>query len=1135
MTPLEDALKEIQAAEKNKNQVFALYSKGLHQIPPDIGNLTELTELGLSFNYLTDLPDTIKHLTKLRNFWISNNYLTQFPLVITKLESLQRLSLTYNFLNNIPQNIKELKNLTSLYLHDNELKTVPAEIGQLSELKILEMDNNHIETIPIEILNLPKLQMLNLRNNNIRNLPSEINLSDKLAVLDLRDNPISDTNIGNLVRKYEGLYIDYYVARSIPEQLLEGELRHIFNYLTANEKILDKVKDEIKKAEEYKKEELDLSYLEFKELPSEIGRLVNLKFLNLTNNELTTLPEEIGELKNLEVLSLRGNLLQSLPVEIGNLKNLKKLDLNKNQLKDIPAEIGKLTKLEMLILKGNKITSLPDEIGNLSNLKKIVLESNKLETLPSTIGNLINLESLYLRDNKLEDLPEEMSQLINLQRLYIEGNKLKSFPNQILQLSNLERLALDNNSLESIPQMQLEKLKRLSLTKNKLQQFSSIADRNNLLLLDLRDNPCIDKFIELSFLKKQGTGIYTTNNIVIPDEMLNAESWEVWHYLLNLINTTQPSRKLNEVKLLLVGEGDVGKTSLVERLLSNTFSEHNRTEGINIVERKFWVLGKHNNKIRVNIWDFGGQEIMHTTHQFFLTKRSVYIIVIDARRGEQESRLEYWLKIVQSFGGDSPIIVAINKCDQNPASLNTRFLEKKYPSIRSFCDISCKTGDGVDKLRTQITEQIDSLKEVNAEFPESWFKLKEELENLKCNYISSQDYEKYCKDHQITKPDDQKALLNLLHYLGVMLNYQDGSRDDPRLVEINVLKPEWVTSGVYKILNNNALFQAHGILHESDLRDILDDPNYSTYREHLFIIELMRKFELSFPFENQKTYLIPDLLPKKEPDLNWNEQDSLAFQYHYDVLPASVISRFIVRMNHYISKETCWRTGVVLNDKNDINKALIRADIEDKKIYIFVNGSENTRRDFLAMIRGHFEDVHSDIKCLKISEKIPYKTALFDYQHLLKLERLGENFIIPEGGLEERIPIAEVLSGIRKNKDNNKIDTKKFIFSISIFSIFGDKAMSILKIFKIRKVGKGAIVQQGVDGDATTTKASESEKQSIWTNALIVVAGIIVLIILSANFLCYNKIISSKSCEKLFIVLINKASSLGTEDKNNQK
>ena len=102
-------------------------------------------------------------------------------------------------------------------------------------------------------------------------------------------------------------------------------------------------------------------------------------------------------------------------------------------------------------------------------------------------------------------------------------------------------------------------------------------------------------------------------------------------------------RPLNEVKLVLVGEGNVGKTSLVNRLLYDTFDPNSgMTEGIAIHRWKVTDQQESaaGSKIRVNVWDFGGQEIMHATHQFFLTKRALYVLVLDSRYSEAENRLE---------------------------------------------------------------------------------------------------------------------------------------------------------------------------------------------------------------------------------------------------------------------------------------------------------------------------------------------------------------------------------------------------------------------------------------------------------------------------------------------------------------
>jgi Leucine-rich repeat (LRR) protein len=77
--------------------------------------------------------------------------------------------------------------------------------------------------------------------------------------------------------------------------------------------------------------ELDLSGNELEgALPSELGRLVNLKILDASHNKMTGVPAEIGRLTSLETLDLSDNQLTGLPMELGNLKQLKVLDLSGN-------------------------------------------------------------------------------------------------------------------------------------------------------------------------------------------------------------------------------------------------------------------------------------------------------------------------------------------------------------------------------------------------------------------------------------------------------------------------------------------------------------------------------------------------------------------------------------------------------------------------------------------------------------------------------------------------------------------------------------------------------------------------------------------------------------------------------------
>jgi hypothetical protein len=111
----------------------------------------------------------------------------------------------------------------------------------------------------------------------------------------------------------------------------------------------------------------------------------------------------------------------------------------------------------------------------------------------------------------------------------------------------------------------------------------------------------------------------------------------------------EKQRLLNEGKLILVGRGEVGKTSLVNRLVHNTFrGDETKTQGIHITT---WAVRCRSAQVRLNIWDFGGQEIMHATHQFFLTERSLYLLVLNGREGGVDDDAEYWLKHIETFGG----------------------------------------------------------------------------------------------------------------------------------------------------------------------------------------------------------------------------------------------------------------------------------------------------------------------------------------------------------------------------------------------------------------------------------------------------------------------------------------------------
>ena len=199
---------------------------------------------------------------------------------------------------------------------------------------------------------------------------------------------------------------------------------------------------------------------------------------------------------------------------------------------------------------------------------------------------------------------------------------------------------------------------------------------------------------------------------------------------------------------------------------------------------------------------------------------------------------------------------------------------------------------------------------------------------------------------------------------------------------------------------------------------------------------MMKKFELCYDIEPDKTFLVPDLLPKDEPaELKFNGVP--AFEYAYSVLPSSIITRFIVRMNQKIEDRLVWRTGVVL--KIGENKALVKADIEDRKITIAIDGLDHTRRDALSAIRFQLDEIHGSIKGLEPQKRVPIPEAPesepLDYDYLLQLERDGfEEHPVKNGNRLVKVNVRKLLSGVVSEAERKQSAGN----TTNIYNIHGD-------------------------------------------------------------------------------------------------
>ena len=401
---------------------------------------------------------------------------------------------------------------------------------------------------------------------------------------------------------------------------------------------------------------------------------------------------------------------------------------------------------------------------------------------------------------------------------------------------------------------------------------------------------------------------------------------------------------------------------------------------------------------------------MHATHQFFLTRRSLYLLVLNGRQGQEEHDADYWLNLIQSFGGDSPVVVVLNKIKLHAFDVNRRGLRQKFPEIADFVATDCADGSGLDDLRQIIQRETDRLPGLRDAFPASWFAIKERLAGMPENYLTFPEYQKICSGLGETDPEAQESLAGHLHRLGLALNY----KDDPRLRDMHVLNPHWLTEGVYQILRAETVAKNQGELQLNDLAGILDPAAYPRDRQP-FLLDLMRRFELCFSFPDEEGhYLLPDLLDKQEPVASGDFQPAacLNFRYEYPILPEGLLPRFIVRTHVLSAGQPRWRTGVIL--KFEGCQALVKADKQDKTVSILVNGPQSGRRRLLAVIRSDFDHLHRSFT-FQPQEMVPlpqYPEAAVSYQELLAFEAngvkkfpkmvMGQVFSLERAGIAQR-------------------------------------------------------------------------------------------------------------------------------------
>ena len=609
---------------------------------------------------------------------------------------------------------------------------------------------------------------------------------------------------------------------------------------------------------------------------------------------------------------------------------------------------------------------------------------------------------LDLSGLNLSSLPEEISELWQLSDLDISFNNLTEFPSVLLGMTNIRSLNVSHNYLTELPFTYgiYYLLKELDFSYN---LFNFIPDG-------------LDSLPELEDINFHGNPFHSS----LPVELQKNDDIFYIRFYLESFKRDSVERRIFETKLLIVGKGEVGKTTLM-KVISNPeyqveVGKEETTHGINIDAFLFPVyfparLPYYNpffdfkdlcfedgdgetvfvqgdqpyfddwfyddldgyihevrephlevstdflvkKPVKVNVWDFGGQEILYSTHQFFLTQRSIYILVWEPRSDSYEENFDYWLNVIERLGKDSPVIIVMNKCDVSVKNIDEQRYREKFKNIIGFHRVSCLTKEGINNLMDDILQRVVELKHMGDQLPNRWDEIRDNLREQKSDYITLSDFRELC---QIRDEKKLSYISSYLSDLGDIIHFSG----DLRLRNLVITNPHWLTKAIYELIHSLEVQRNDGLLEAERLSELLDEKKYPSDK-HLEILSLMERFEICFRVLGANNlYIIPALL-KASPDnptliTEFKVPEALKFQVIYEHMPSGIIERLICRLNTYLEKNNYWKYGAVFN--NEDSRALVYVDKVKRKIQLFVLGELKT--NLYTLIHSAITGIHNDLK-----------------------------------------------------------------------------------------------------------------------------------------------------------------------------
>ncbi|MCC3569055.1 MAG: leucine-rich repeat domain-containing protein [Microcoleus sp. PH2017_31_RDM_U_A] len=581
--------------------------------------------------------------------------------------------------------------------------------------------------------------------------------------------------------------------------------------------------------------------------------------------------------------------------------------------------------------------------------KTLNLSDLELTKLPEAIASLTQLEKLYLHNNQLTKLPEAIASLTELQQLYLHNNQLTKLPEAIASLTQLRGLYLSSNQLRELPE--------------------AMVFLTELRLLYLHNNPLNS---DLAAAYEQGTKALL--------QYLRAKA--------------EAQITLNEAKLILIGEGEVGKSCLLGALREDEWLESRpTTHGIEIKP----VIVTHpetDTEISLNGWDFGGQPVYRPTHQLFFSAPAVYLVVWKPREGPQQGFVKEWITLIKHREPDAKVLVVATHGGpgQRQPDIDRQEICDRFgcDTVLGFFHIDSKPDtqnscNGVAELKSAIANVAASLPEMGRSIPAKWQRVREILQTNDKAYLPYDEVIAICAKHGIDK-EQAELFLRISHTLGHIIHYHY----DPILRDIVILKPDWLAKAISFVLDDETTRRRNGLVDFEHLGELWRNPPFpgeNGYPKelHPIFLKLMERFDLSYrvvldPTKPSNTSLIAQLVPDTRPELsNWGQQPEAGDRQQIQIcrivddrgqlaVAEGLFYQLIVRLHKYslgrcnYEQSIHWQRGLMLDD--DYNgRALLEYINTDVKITVRAAYPERFLSYLTAEIKWLVENFWEGLRC----------------------------------------------------------------------------------------------------------------------------------------------------------------------------